>query len=241
MANGPIYNGSRPHVPERIREDLLVESGSRCSVPRCSENFTYYDIHHINFDREDNRPENLIVLCLVHHRMAHDGKKMKASLLRRFKHELKRDVASVAFVRSTESDRAYNFKEIVLDAFKYQDCDEYRQILTGAGYDFPMEIYFKLKDVIEGEADYEQRLRSHDPDLRSKQDEVMDLIEQLVNVIDDSKYRVLADDFRFIPDAAFDTQEYWAQVERQNDKVDSLVFKILRIMRTITEYASARF
>ncbi|CAM3978855.1 hypothetical protein CCOS865_02248 [Pseudomonas reidholzensis] len=240
MSSGPIYNASRPHVPERIREDLLVESGSRCSVRRCTENFTYYDIHHINFNREDNRPENLIVLCLVHHRMAHD-KKMKRSVLQRHKLELKRDLTSIAFVRSTESDRAYIFKEIVLDAFRYQDCDEYRQILTEAGYDFPMEIYFKLKDIVEGEVDYEQRLRSHDPDLRSKQDEVMDLIEQLVNVIDDSKYRVLADDFRFIPDAALDTQEYWNQVERQNEKVDSLVFKILRIMQSIAQYASARF
>lgn len=241
MASGPVYSGSRPHVPERLREDLLVESGSRCSVPRCTENFTYYDIHHINFDREDNRPENLIVLCLHHHRTAHDGKKLKPSLLRRYKHELKRDLTSVAFVRSTESDRAYNFKEIVLDAFRYQDCEVYRQILTGAGFDFPIEIYFKLKDILEDEPDYEQRLRSHDPELRSKQDEVMDLIEQLVNIIDDSKYRVLADDYRFMPDAALDTQEYWDQVEKQNDKVDSLVFKILRIMQSITEYASARF
>ncbi len=241
MASGPIYNESRPHVPERIREDLLVESGSRCSVPRCPENFTYYDIHHINFNREDNRPENLIVLCLVHHRMAHDGKKIKASLLRRYKHELKRDLTSIGFVRSIESDRAYNFKEIVLDALRYQDCEEYRQILKGAGFDFPIEIYFKLKNILESGADYEQRLRSHDPDLRSKQDEVMDLIGQLVGIIDESKYRVLADDYRFMPDAALDTQEYWDQVDKQNDIVDSLVLKILQIMRTITEYASARF
>ncbi|MHC8400309.1 HNH endonuclease signature motif containing protein [Pseudomonas sp. MDT1-17] len=207
---------------------------------RCTENFTYNDIHHINENREDNRPENLIVLCLVHHRMAHDGK-IKAETLRQYKNELKRESFSVAFVRAAESDRAFAFKEIILDILHYHNADDYILILTGAGYDFPIEIFNKIKDFLCNELDYEQRLRSHDPDLRAKQDEVVDLLQQIVEVIEESKYRVLGDDYRFMPCAPLDSNEYWGQVEEQDNFIDSLVLRVVHIMRSISEYASARF
>jgi hypothetical protein len=68
----PKYEKERPSLPAEVRRAVEVESGHACAVSRCSEH-TYLEIHHINENREDNRVENLILLCDKHHKMAHAG------------------------------------------------------------------------------------------------------------------------------------------------------------------------
>lgn len=46
----------------------------------CGE-ITYVELHHIDENRENNDPTNLIVLCDMHYRMAHDKKIDRKSLL----------------------------------------------------------------------------------------------------------------------------------------------------------------
>lgn len=45
----------------------------------CGEK-TYVELHHIDENRENNDPANLIALCDMHHKMAHDGKIDRKSL-----------------------------------------------------------------------------------------------------------------------------------------------------------------
>lgn len=66
------YKEPRPALPANLRRAVEVESGHACAVNRCGEH-TYLEIHHINQNREDNRIENLILLCDKHHKMAHSG------------------------------------------------------------------------------------------------------------------------------------------------------------------------
>jgi hypothetical protein len=66
----PKYDQPRPAIPADVRRTVEVESGHACAIHRCGEH-TYLEIHHINGDREDNRVENLILLCDKHHKMAH--------------------------------------------------------------------------------------------------------------------------------------------------------------------------
>ncbi|EKN3949049.1 HNH endonuclease signature motif containing protein [Yersinia rochesterensis] len=49
---------------------MEVESGHCCSIKGCNEH-TYLEIHHIDENRNNNKQENLIVLCDKHHKMAH--------------------------------------------------------------------------------------------------------------------------------------------------------------------------
>jgi hypothetical protein len=68
----PKYQEPRSPIPAELRRAVEVESGHACAIARCGEH-TYLEIHHINENREDNRVENLVLLCDKHHKMAHAG------------------------------------------------------------------------------------------------------------------------------------------------------------------------
>lgn len=73
------YAQPRPPVPAPIRREAEIESGHKCSVAHCDEH-TYVDLHHIDGNRENNRIENVILLCAKHHRMAERGEIDRKSL-----------------------------------------------------------------------------------------------------------------------------------------------------------------
>jgi hypothetical protein len=74
-----LYDSARPHIPADIRRLVLVEAGHGCALRVCGET-TYVELHHIDENRENNDPANLIALCDMHHKMAHDGKIDRKSL-----------------------------------------------------------------------------------------------------------------------------------------------------------------
>lgn len=231
------YDQSRPSIPEPVRREVMVEANHKCTIPNC--NNVYLDIHHINENREDNRPANLIVLCTEHHRMAHD-KKIDRLALAMYKANLRKEVSSSQYVRSSESDRAYRFKEELSRVLTFNNEGEVMYILTGAGYDFPIEIYNKAKRFIENSHYYEQSLRSHDPELRATQDQLVQLLAQVTALIDSPRYRPLAFDYRYIPLARPGTKEYDKEIADQIKLVDDLLRKIFHLLSEVSNYSSIR-
>lgn len=65
------YESDRPPIPAELRRAIEVESGHTCAVKGCNEH-TYLEIHHIDQNRSNNAPKNLILLCDKHHKMAHN-------------------------------------------------------------------------------------------------------------------------------------------------------------------------
>ena len=95
----PKYEKERPPLLAEVRRAVEVESGHACAVSRCNEH-TYLEIHHINENREDNRVENLILLCDKHHKMAHRGvidrkalREYKKKLSNSYKADLQKRIA----------------------------------------------------------------------------------------------------------------------------------------------------
>jgi len=231
------YSQDRPRIPDAIRREVMTEVGHKCSVRNCTG--FYVDIHHINENREDNRPANLIVLCTEHHRMAHDGKLDRVSL-KQYKADLKRDLSSTQFVRASESDRAYTFTQTISKILSFDNEGEIIHILTGAGYDFPIEIYNKAERFLADNLYYEQSLRSHDPELRATQDLVVELLSKITDLIDSPRYRHLAFDFRYIPFAQPGSNAYEKEIADQIKLIDDLVGRIFQLLHEISIYSSIR-
>lgn len=63
----------RKGIPSKARRQLLLECGYRYSVPHC-HNEGALDFHHIDGNLANSLPDNLIVLCSNHHRLASAGK-----------------------------------------------------------------------------------------------------------------------------------------------------------------------
>ena len=68
----PTYDKPRPSIPAEVARIVEVEAGHCCAIKECSEH-TYLEFHHIDGNRENNLPANLITLCDKHHKMAHAG------------------------------------------------------------------------------------------------------------------------------------------------------------------------
>lgn len=68
----PAYDKPRPSIPAEVTRLVAVEAGHCCAIKECGEH-TYLEFHHIDGNRENNVPGNLIMLCDKHHKMAHAG------------------------------------------------------------------------------------------------------------------------------------------------------------------------
>jgi len=64
---------NRKSIPRDVRREIYIEAGYRCAVSTCGHE-NGLDIHHIDGNSDNNSPENLLLLCAVHHRMATRGK-----------------------------------------------------------------------------------------------------------------------------------------------------------------------
>lgn len=64
---------NRKSIPEDVGRKIYIEAGYRCAVPKCQHEIGL-DIHHIDGNRNNNDPKNLLLLCAVHHRLATSGK-----------------------------------------------------------------------------------------------------------------------------------------------------------------------
>jgi hypothetical protein len=82
------YNELRPSIPADVRRSVEVESGHCCAIKGCEEH-TYLEIHHIDENRDNNKQDNLIILCDKHHKMAH-AKVIDRKSLREYKKLLKK-------------------------------------------------------------------------------------------------------------------------------------------------------
>lgn len=81
------YDKPRGSMQADLRRAVEVESGHCCAIKGCGEH-TYLEIHHIDQNRENNKLENLILLCDKHHKMAH-ADKIDRKALRLYKESLR--------------------------------------------------------------------------------------------------------------------------------------------------------
>lgn len=59
----------RKHFPMKLRRELHIECCHKCSIPNCQIQIGLQP-HHINYKHNDNKNENILMLCPNHHDLA---------------------------------------------------------------------------------------------------------------------------------------------------------------------------
>lgn len=111
------YDKKRPKISESLKRVIAIESGHACAIKDCIEH-TYNEYHHIDGNRENNNPDNLIYLCDKHHKMAHKGIIDKESL-RQYK-KINQDDNVNCIIEESNNKSSVNF-EINIPALRHMD------------------------------------------------------------------------------------------------------------------------
>jgi hypothetical protein len=235
-----MYQEARPDIPADIRRAVEVDAGHKCSLTTCQEH-TYLEIHHINQNREDNRKENLILLCDKHHKMAHAGIIDKKSL-RAYKDILTKNSNDTGgYIRATEGDRVYRFLNIATSLLSYNDHGTLSWAGSETGYRFEEEIYIKLRGFFHNKNIYEIELRSYDEKARNTQDRIVDLLSQILSIREQGNYYFTGGmSAKFIPRSPVGTHEYNSEIDSQRFSVHKRLLDIQRLVNELWDYVGNR-
>lgn len=235
-----IYNADRPSIPAHIKREVQVEAGHKCSIKGCTEH-TYLEIHHINEDREDNRRENLILLCDKHHKMAH-SKVIDRKALHSYKKLLENPLNKNEFIRGQEGDRINRFQKIITEILSYtDDCHGVMFVGSETGYNFEQEVYIKLQNFFRDMNIYERELRSYDPSVRDIQDQIVDSLRQILDIRESKNYLYNGSYCaKFIPISLPTSREYNDEINNQIKLVNDILLKVQALLNELWNYVETR-
>lgn len=233
------YQSDRPNISNNIRCEIEVEAGHKCSVTTCNEH-TYLEIHHINENREDNRNENLILLCDKHHKMAHAGV-ISRNALHSYKEILRKNSSCNEFVRGQEGDRVNRFIKTVQNLLSYNDCGEISWVGSQTGYWFEQEVYIKLINFFQNINIYNVELRSYDHSARNRQDRIVDLMQQVLTIREQGNYHYNGGYCAiFIPKNPPGTFEYDIEITTQKEHIKTKLREIQNLVFELCMYVENR-
>ncbi len=79
--NNPNWNNGSSFEPyaqefnKELKQFILERDNYACQCPDCEEKSIILQVHHIDYDKKNNNPENLIVLCASCHTKTNSKKK----------------------------------------------------------------------------------------------------------------------------------------------------------------------
>ena len=234
------YDVGRPSIPAHIRREVEVEAGHKCSIKDCKEH-TYLELHHINVNREDNRRENLILLCDKHHKMAHNNIIDRKSLYA-YKEILRIPSNNNIFNRAQEGDRVYAFRKTIMNILSYtDDCNGLMFVGTETGYYFEQEVYVKLRNFFQDVYIYNIELRSYDSNIRDTQDQIVSLLYQMFDIRENGNYLYNGSYCaKFIPASHFTSKEYNDEINNQIKLVNDILLKVQALLSELLNYVETR-
>ena len=96
-------------IPQNIANSILIESGFQCVICKSSN---AVQIHHIDCNKDNNKPDNLVTLCANHHNQAHTQSKtsrnLTPALLKEFKNTHNKNILG------NDLDPINKYKELII-------------------------------------------------------------------------------------------------------------------------------
>lgn len=236
------YEDPRPSIPAELRRQILLETGHGCAVTLCQNDML--NIHHIDGNRENNSPDNLIALCSVHHDRAHDTGRARLTRqdLLAYKRKLSKSNSgsfSSNFVLADESRRVAAFRERVREALSWHDGEHVRSIDNQLGYWFPIDLYNSMLELLADRHSYDVEMRSFDPEAMAHQDAIMVLIQALVDEVSKKSYARIGYCYNYRPGSK-GSPDYDEKVHEQMAHVNRISAEIARHMVDLGNYVTRR-
>jgi hypothetical protein len=238
------YDQARPHIPMAVERKVRAEAGHRCGIAHCGD--IIVEIHHIDGNRENNDPQNLIPLCGSHHARAHQSSgttRISREDLRFQRMRLSAALsvsAQPAFIRSEEARRVSFFVKAVRDALSWHDGERIQFIDDQFGYWFPTQVYNSLCALVEnGQQQYLVDARSFDPEALEHQDAIMAILRQLVAEVSGSDYKPSVGFFSYRP-APKGSPGYNQKVENQIRRFNKLANQLVVRLQSLDAYVAHR-
>jgi hypothetical protein len=243
MTMNQPYGRPRPHVPADVERQVKVEAGHRCAVTHCQDAF--FQIHHIDGNRENNDPANLIPLCGTHHARAHQAKgqtRISPEDLRLYKKGLvsaPSQFPTQAFLPAEEARRVAAFASTIRETLSWHDGESIRFIDDQFGYWFPVQVYQKLRALLEDRWSYEVDARSFDPEAIAHQDAIMQTLQVMFNEVSGYDYVQIGYFFSYRPGDK-GSPGCDQRIERQIARFSELATELVGRLRSLNAYSSRR-
>lgn len=243
MVMNQSYGRPRPHVPADVERQVKVEAGHRCAVTHCQDPFI--QLHHIDGNRENNDPANLIPLCGTHHARAHQTSGQTRISPEDLRHYKKRLVAAQsqfptqAFLPAEEARRVAAFVSTISETLSWHDGESIQFIDDQFGYWFPVQVYKKLRALLEDRRSYEVDMRSFDPEAMAHQDAIMRALEVMLNEVSGYDYVRVGYTLSYRPGEK-GSPEYDQRVEQQIARFNALARELVGRLHSLNEYSSRR-
>lgn len=226
------YEQARPTIPATLKRSVQVRAGHGCEISNCNEK-TYIQIHHIDFDRENNVIGNLIALCGTHHSMAHEMKIDRKALKLYIEQNSKN-----TYNRVDEVNRVLKFLErIKICLSKYNDEGQLVPVDYELHNRFTKSVYFAMSGFIDSN-DY-QHLRSFDKAVLSKQDSMYQLIKEIAESVTYKNYHELANSYKLVPNLPHGLERN-RFIESQKQYINTRLSEIVRLYKELNDYCLAR-
>tara|TARA_R110000868_G_scaffold411322_1_gene703127 strand:- start:2438 stop:2962 length:525 start_codon:yes stop_codon:yes gene_type:complete len=172
--------------------------------------------------------------------MAHAGI-IDRKALYSYKEALRARLNSNEFVRGQEGDRVHRFLKTVTDLLSYDDCGEVSWVGSETGYWFEQDVYIKLSNFFQSIHIYSLELRSYDPSVRDRQDRIVDLMRQVLNIREQGNYRYNGSYCAtFIPKHNLGTPEYDNEISAQKKLVEDKLLEIQKLVFELWGYVENR-
>ncbi|WP_086930718.1 HNH endonuclease signature motif containing protein [Agarilytica rhodophyticola] len=199
------YKKGRPHIPEKVKRQVMTEAGHCCIVRHCNEHIV--EIHHIDENRENNDPSNLAVLCDKHHKLAHN-KTISRMDLREYKKLLFSPLQPIA-VGISEHDK--KLLKYINELFSYDTIlliknEHFQKIVKQEVIDPFIKLFYRSKDPLFRFTD--QKLESIRIELLNKAEQFFSHFEQQSAGLENAyEYIDISEIQRIYPQMV----EYWSQ------------------------------
>ena len=120
------------------------------------------------------------------------------------------------------------------------DFDEISSAGSETGYQFEIEVHQNLIQFKASRNYYNSELRSHDPNAQGRQDQIVSLLDEILQIRETGNYQENSLSAKYLPSSKPGTSAYDQEINDQRDKISNRLLRIRTLCQELSEYGGFR-